>query len=180
MWDPSTPLSVEITATGSTPVLIPAPRRLKFGGRTDAANIPADLVSYLYETITEEMMQAVFPNAPAIIYGEGYGAGINSGGSYSKTKQFIVFDVLVGKRHWLTWENVCDVSTKLGLKTVPEIGTWSLEDGIEFVKNGFFSPLAKQQTGEAYQAEGIVGRTLQPLFDRRGRRIIIKLKTRDF
>ncbi len=29
-------------------------------------------------------------------------------------------------------------------------------------------------------AEGVVGKTLEPLFDRRGKRLILKLKTKDF
>jgi ATP-dependent RNA circularization protein (DNA/RNA ligase family) len=154
--------------------------KLKLGGRTDNANIPADLVQLLYEAIDVQKLRDTFGDTSAIIYGEGYGAGIQKGGGYSKTKQFIVFDVLVDNKWWLNWENTCDIATKFGLKTVPFIGEMTLEEGIEMVKKGFDSILAKENTGEIVQAEGLVGRTVETLFDKKGSRIIIKLKTRDF
>jgi ATP-dependent RNA circularization protein (DNA/RNA ligase family) len=154
--------------------------KLKFGGSTENANLPADLVQYLYEKISPEKLKEIFGDGTAVIYGEGYGAGIQKGGYYSPSKQFIVFDVLVDSKWWLNWENTCDIANKLGLKTVPFIGEMTLEEGIEMVKKGFNSVLAKDQTGQEYPAEGLVGRTVETLFDKKGHRIIIKLKTRDF
>jgi len=153
---------------------------LSFGGKTDNAQIHADLIKWLYENISIEKMASVFPTTETIIYGEGFGAGIQKGGGYSKTKQFIVFDVLVASKWWLNWENTCDIANKLGLKTVPFIGDMSLEEGVEMVRRGFNSVLAKENTGEIMPAEGMVGRTVETLFDKKGSRIIIKLKTRDF
>jgi hypothetical protein len=153
---------------------------LTFGGKTDRAQLPADLVKYLYDTINPEAMRETFPGVNVVIYGEGYGAGIQKGGSYSKTKQLIIFDVLIDSKWWLSWENTCDVANKLGLKTVPFIGEMTLEQGVETVRKGFISPLALEQTGETYPAEGMVGRTVETLFDKKGHRIIIKLKTKDF
>jgi len=157
------------------------PERLRFGGKSDNAQIHADLITWLQENVTAEKLRSAFPTTDAVIYGEGYGAGIQKGGGgYSKTKQLIVFDVLVDGKWWLNWENTCDVAAKLGLKTVPFVGEMTLEEGVEMVRSGFKSILATEQTGETVQAEGIVGRTIEPLFDKKGHRIIIKLKTRDF
>ena len=156
------------------------PERLRFGGKTDNAQIHADLVTWLIENITTEKLRSVFPTTDAVIYGEGYGAGIQKGGHYSKTKQFIVFDVLVDGKWWLNWENTCDVAAKFGLKTVPFIGEMSLEAGVAMVRSGFDSVLAKEQTGEVVKAEGLVGRPVEALFDKKGQRLIIKIKTRDF
>jgi ATP-dependent RNA circularization protein (DNA/RNA ligase family) len=153
--------------------------KIRIGGRTDNAQIPADFVQHLYEILDVEKLRITFPDTSAIIYGEGYGAGIQKGGAYSKTKRFIVFDVLIGDKWWMNWENTVGIAEKLGLKTVPFIGEMSLEDGIAMVRNGFFSPLALEN-GEQYQAEGLVGRTVEPLFDKHGKRIIIKIKTKDF
>jgi ATP-dependent RNA circularization protein (DNA/RNA ligase family) len=153
---------------------------LTFGGKTDRAQLPADLVKYLYGAVSTDRLKEIFPDYSAIIYGEGYGAGIQKGGAYSKTKQFIVFDVLVDNKWWLNWENTCDVANKLGLKVVPFIGNMTLEEGVELVRHGFSSLLATEQTGENFPAEGLVGRTVETLFDKKGHRIIIKLKTKDF
>lgn len=151
--------------------------KVTFGGRTDAAQLHADLIKHLYETVLVDKLRAVFPDVNAVIYGEGYGAGIQKGGGdYSLTKQFIVFDVLVGGKWWLNWESVCDVAGKLGLQVVPVFGEMTLEAATEFVKGGFASKL----NGGQAKAEGLVGRTAEPLFDKKGARLIVKLKTKDF
>lgn len=149
---------------------------LRFGGKTDNAQIHADLIRHLYESVSAETMREVFPETAVVIYGEGYGAGIQKGGGYSPSKKFIAFDVLVGDKWWLNWENTCDVAQKLGLDTVPFIGEFTLEEATEMVRVGFPSLLGN---GGA-RAEGLVGRPGETLFDKKGHRLILKLKTKDF
>jgi hypothetical protein len=161
------------------------PESLTFGGKTDNAQIHADLVKWLYENITSEKMRAVFPNIPVVIYGEGYGAGIQKGGGdYSPTKKLIVFDVFVVDPvnsklggWWLNWENTCDVAAKLGLDVVPYLGEMTLEKATSMVRWGFRSHTA---VVASKMAEGMVGRPLEALFDKKGHRLIVKLKTKDF
>ena len=151
--------------------------KLAFGGKTDNAQIHADLVKWLYENVSIEKMREVFPEGDAVVYGEGYGAGIQKGGGdYSPTKKLIVFDVLIGGQWWLSQENVDDVATKLGLDVVPYIGEMTLEEATEMVRVGFPSRL----NGGKKQAEGLVGRPIETLFDKKGHRLIVKLKTKDF
>ena len=150
--------------------------KLTFGGKTDNAQIHADLIKHLYETVSVEKVKSIFPDTDVVIYGEGYGAGIQKGGDYSPTKKFIVFDVLVGGKWWLSWENTCDVATKLGLEVVPYICEMTLEEATELVRQGFPSRL----NGGKMKAEGLVGRTVEALFDKKGARLIVKLKTKDF
>lgn len=159
------------------------------GGRTDNAQIPADLIQYLQETFTPEKMQAAFwltnekgevEKVKAILYGEGYGAGIQGGGSYRPDKAFRLFDVLVGDKSWLDWSNVEDVAKKLDIKTAPYLGQFTLEEIVAMVKKGVPSKVSVEDSGQELIAEGVVGRTVEPLFDRRGKRIILKLKTKDF
>ena len=150
--------------------------KLTFGGKTDNAQIHADLITYLYDTVKPERLAEIFPNTNAVVYGEGYGAGIQKGGGYSPEKRFAVFDVLVDGKWWLSWENVCDVAGKLGLPTVPYIGEMSLEEATQMVRDGFSSVFGGRQR----QAEGLVGRPMEALFDKKGHRLIVKLKTEDF
>jgi hypothetical protein len=155
--------------------------RMSLGGKTDNAQLPAELVQLLYNTVDPKIFAERFETTPVTIFGEGYGPGIQKGGgAYSPTKQFIVFDVLVDNKWWLNWENTCDVAAAFGLKTVPFIGSMSLEEGVAMVRNGFNSVLARSQTGAEIPAEGLVGRPVETLFDKKGARIIIKLKTKDF
>jgi hypothetical protein len=150
--------------------------KLTFGGKTDNAQIHVDLIRWLYENVSAVKMAEIFPDTEAVIYGEGYGAGIQKGGGYSTTKKLIVFDVLVSGKWWLSWENTCDVAAKLGLDVVPFVGEMTLEEATEMVRAGFPSRLNNGQI----QAEGLVGRTAEPLFDKKGARLIVKLKTKDF
>ncbi len=151
--------------------------KLTFGGKTDNAQMPSGLVEYLYDTIKPESLSAVFPDMPdVILYGEGYGAGIQKGGDYSPTKKFILFDVLVDSKWWLSYENICDVASKLNLDVVPDFGEMTLEDATEFVRNGFQSRIGNGNM----KAEGLVGKPLEALFDKKGSRLVVKLKTKDF
>ena len=150
--------------------------KVTFGGKSDNAQIHADLIRYLYENLPVENLRAVFPEVSVVLYGEGYGAGIQKGGLYSDQKKFILFDVLVDGEWWLNWENVCDVAAKLHLDTVPYLGEMSLEEATEKVRAGFPSLL----NGGKMRAEGMVGRPAETLFDKKGARLIVKLKTKDF
>ena len=152
------------------------PPIVRFNGRTENAQIHADLIRWLYENITVKRLQEVFPDVPVVLYGEGYGAGIQKGGKYSPTKKLIIFDVLVDGKWWLSWENIQDVATKLGLDVVPYLGKMSVEQATDLVRTGFKSRLGD---GTA-DAEGIVGRPAETLFDKKGHRLILKLKTKDF
>jgi ATP-dependent RNA circularization protein (DNA/RNA ligase family) len=152
--------------------------KLNFGGKTNNAQIHADLVKWLYEHITPLALTAAFPPdvTDVVIYGEGYGPGIQKGGGlYADEKKLIVFDVRVGD-WWLSDENMRDVAAKLGLDAVPLIGEMTLTEATEKVRAGFPSAL----NGGKAQAEGMVGRPCEALFDKKGSRLIVKLKTKDF
>ncbi len=148
--------------------------KLSFNGKTDNAQMPGDLIKWLYEHVKPEAMADIFQGTNAVVYGEGYGAGIQKGGLYSSTKKFIGFDVLVEDKWWLSREDTNDVLIKLGLDSVPYLGEMTLEEATAKVKQGFPSAIGTAQ------AEGMVGRPIETLFDKKGHRLIVKLKTKDF
>lgn len=152
--------------------------RVRFGGKTEQTQIHADLFMWLSEHVQAEALAAIFPGTDAVIYGEGYGAGIQKGGAYSATKKLIVFDVLVAGKWWLSFENTSDVATKLGLDHVPYYGEMTLDRATEMVRAGFDSSLG--DPAHRPRAEGLVGRPEETLFDKKGARLICKLKTKDF
>lgn len=159
---------------------------VKFGGKSENAAIPARLVDHLRTTFTAERMKAAFPpdadstepGATVILYGEGYGCGIQKVGvRYHPTEaRFALFDVRYGYT-WLTQDNVTDIGEKLVLDSAPFIGSGTLDQAIEMARNGFKSLIAFDTS---LDAEGLIVRPECELFDRRGRRIIAKIKTRDF
>ena len=150
---------------------------LTFGGKSDKAQIHADLIRWLYEHIKTDKLAEIFPGIDAVVYGEGYGAGIQKGGDYSPEKKIIVFDVLVGEKWWLAHEDVYEVAQKLGLDVVPDFGEMTIEEATELVRAGFKSRCAVNVSKDA---EGLVGRPLECLYDKKGARLIVKLKTKDF
>lgn len=147
-----------------------------FRGRSDNAALHPALLAHLQETVLPSKLREVSPDSPAILYGEGYGAGIQKGGDYSDSKKFILFDVLVAGQWWLNDQNMRDVAAKLGIDAVPLIGEMTLDQAASFVRDGFRSKL----NGGKMAAEGLVGKPLETLFDKKGSRLIVKLKTRDF
>lgn len=109
------------------------------------------------------------------LYGEGFGAGIQSGGYYRKDNSFIGFDVKVDDMYLLR-ENRDEIFNKLGVNIVPFVGKFTIDEAIEYVKKGFNSNIAE----ETHLAEGLVLRTPMGLKTRKGERIIFKVKTCDF
>lgn len=160
-------------------VMLSEDGEVSFGGRTDAAQIPGDLLQYLMRTFPAEKVRSVLwrggEPTRAILYGEGYGPGIQKGGGlYRSDKAFILFDVLVGDKWWMERETVDEIAANLGIDTVPYLGRWSLDEIVAAVRTPFPSKIGTAM------AEGVVARPIETLFDRRGNRVIIKLKTRDF
>lgn len=160
---------------------------VRFGGKTDDAQIAAFLLKVLQATFTKEKMTAVFGNADDVLpgsplpqvclYGEGYGAKIQKGGNYMPDRtDFILFDSKI-EGWWLTRPSIEDIATKLGIPIVPIIGTGTLWQAVQFVKNGYKSTIAHNKE---YPAEGLIMKPPVELFNRNGERIISKIKFRDF
>lgn len=150
---------------------------IAFGGKTDAAAIPAFLVQRLQERFLNdeqrERLAQIFPDG-GCLYGEGYGPRIQKGGgNYRSDPDFVLFDVKVGD-WWLQRGDIEDVASKLSLDVVPTIGCGTLDDMLEMARAGF-----KSRWGD-FDAEGIVARPEVELKTRNGSRIITKIKHKDF
>jgi len=145
-----------------------------FGGKTDRANIPQNLVNRLTERFQTPMLKEKFGEDESIcLYGEGYGAGIQKGGSYRPDQDFVLFDVKIGD-WWLQRNDVEDVAHSLGIDIVPILGEGTLADMVEMASEGFHSIWG------SCIAEGIVARPATELKTRSGQRVITKIKYKDF
>lgn len=109
------------------------------------------------------------------LYGETYGPGINKGGNYGKEVEFILFDVKIGT-WWLRRDAVEQVAADLNIKVVPVVFRGTLMEAVEIIKKGYNSTI----TDKAFKAEGMVLFPATQLFNRKGERIITKLKQKDF
>lgn len=153
-------------------------KRVSFGGKTDNVQIPAKLIDSLMLMFTEDKMTSTFGGTSICLYGEGYGNRINKAGKKYITddNSFILFDVKVGD-WWLERSSVIDISDKLDIQVVPLIGNLTLLQAIDVVRSGFKSTISED---EDLIAEGIVATPETSLFNRKGERIITKIKHKDF
>ena len=152
--------------------------KITFGGRTDTAQIPAELINWLNDKFinieTEELFEQKFGESEVTLYGEGYGRKIQNGGNYiSDGVSFILFDVLINDI-WLTRESIEDIAKTFAIDVVPIVGIGDLDEAVEYVKS---KPNSKIGTAKM---EGVVCRPIVELFDRTGHRLIVKVKVRDF
>jgi len=151
-----------------------------FKGRTDNAQIPTFLLDRLVGLFSFAKFTEVFDlDCDVCLYGEGFGNKIQKiGKKYNPYGvDFVLFDVRINGL-WLRRNDVEDIANKLGIKAVPCVGRGTLQDGIDIVRRGFFS--AYSSSDDAILAEGLVMRPVLELLDRRGRRIITKIKHKDF
>ncbi len=170
-----------------------------YKGKTDNASIHPKLMQHLQEKYPTDVVLAAlglkrfipkeefadhkwqtYEDIPKIytIYGEGYGAKIQkAGGNYIKDGNgFIVFDVKVDDLYLQpSQRNV--IAENMGAPVVPFIGMMTLDEAIQFVREGFKSRIAENPD---FMAEGLVIRNELGLKTRRGERIITKIKTCDF
>lgn len=152
---------------------------IRFGGRAEKSQVPIPLMNRLSQIFTESscecLVSDMHENAEMILYGEGYGTGIQKGGKdYIKDGVgFILFDARVG-RWWLDRDAIQKIAGKVCIPFAPFIGHGTLHDAIAMCKEGFPSKL------RTTSPEGLILRPLVHLFERNGQRVITKLKLCDF
>lgn len=154
--------------------------KVEFGGRTDNAEIPRSLLDSLNKifgtTEAEELFEQTFGEKNVILFGEGYGGKIQGvGNEYRPDESFILFDVLIGE-NYQTREWVEKTAQMFGIKAVPVLFTGPLQAGIDYVCGHPKSVVAMKDT----YMEGVVARSKVELKDRCGRRVIVKIKWKDF
>lgn len=153
--------------------------QVQFGGRTDKAQIPAHLVNRLTQLfggdVNEEMFEQKFGENEVELFGEGYGIKIQNGGLYRDDVDFILFDVMING-NYQPRESVEDIAKYFGIDIVPIVLEGTLQDGVDYVLNNRKSIIAKNGA----EIEGLVGRPKMELRDRTGKRVIVKIKYRDF
>lgn len=149
--------------------------RIHVGGKTDRSHIPSPLLNWISRVLSLDLLLATFPDAESIkLFGEGYGKGIQGRGDlYGIEQTFVLFDAWVDG-WWLERANVDDVAYKLGIESVPVIGTGTLEEMVELARGRF------ESTWRDFNAEGIVARPSVQLLDRSGDPVITKIKSKDF
>lgn len=146
-------------------------------GREDESQLPAKLVNRLIELFggetNEQLFEQKFGETEVMLCGEGYGAKIQNGGLYRDNQDFILFDVMIAG-NWQPRESVEDIANYFGIDVVPIVLEGTIQEAIDYVKT---KPNSKIGTAKS---EGVVGRPMVEMQDRTGKRVIVKIKVRDF
>lgn len=149
--------------------------QIEIKGRTDKAELSLDLLQAIHDMFDPliPILKEKFPDVNLVFYGEGYGPGIQKGGgNYRSDKSFILYDILINES-FLNYFNMLDIATNIfSLPVVPELYRGTLPEIVEFVKD------MKSSFGD-FDAEGVVARPIIELKDKRGKRLILKIKRKE-
>lgn len=154
--------------------------KVTYQGRTERAQIPTHLMNKLIEMfggdVNEELFEQKFGEMGVILFGEGYGPKIQKGGgNYRNDVSFILFDVYIPQKDlWMKRADIEDVAKTFGIDVVPIVMRGSIQQAIDFVKQH-----PKSTIGTA-EMEGLVCKPAIDMLDRNGKRIITKIKVKDF
>jgi hypothetical protein len=150
--------------------------KVEYKGKTDNAQLPAELFSKLNQILPAEKVSTILddPTKPFTLYGEGYGRKIQKGHGYIPDGVgFILFDTYI-EGWWLLRDALERIAERAGIPIVPIVGEGTLLGAVTIVRQGFKSVLREEPP------EGIVLKPKVEFFTRMGRRMITKLKIVDF
>lgn len=150
-----------------------------FGGRTDKAQMPVPLINRLNELFGGEanaqLFEQKFGETEVILFGEGYGPKIQNGGGYRNDVDFIIFDAMIAG-NYQPRSSVEDIAQYFGIDIVPIVLEGTIAEGVDYVLHNRKSLIARNGA----LIEGLVGRPKIELRDRVGKRLICKIKFKDF
>lgn len=156
--------------------------RINILGKREESEMPKFLYEALMEKYgtqeTEELFEQTFGGTPVVIYGEGYGKGVQGCGAkyIPDGNDFIMFDVCFPESgQFLSWGDLVDIAMKLNIRHVPAVTCGTLPELVTYVRTQPQSVIAKQ----ALVMEGLVARPLTELRTNQGR-VMCKIKERDF
>ena len=151
-------------------------KKVLFGDKTDNTQIPVFLFAKLQELFPIDKFMDTYPNETMTLYGEGFGKRIQSGGKYIPDGvDFILFDVRMGE-WWLRREDIEEIALSLGIQIVPIVyHNIRLPEIVDITRvkdtNSIFGN---------FLSEGFVLKPQCELLARSGKRIITKIKHKDF
>ncbi|MEQ1888053.1 MAG: RNA ligase family protein [Alphaproteobacteria bacterium] len=153
--------------------------KVTFGGRTDNAQIPAQLIAVLTEMFlgdaNEQIFESMFGEKPVTLFGEGYGGKIQGGSLYRQDCSFAMFDAAVNGT-FLYRDDISGIAKPFGAASAPLVFSGTIAQAVSYVKSRPLSKIAQNNL----PMEGIVGVPDARLFDHWGARIIVKIKAKDF
>jgi len=168
-------------------VMLFADGHVEHRGRTDRAQFAPFMMDAAQRLVDNNTLRTVIEQdvngewPMTILYGELYGPKIQSGGKYCDNIRLRLFDVRIGD-WWLNYKDVVSISGKLNLGYAPVLAVeadWVPTCKAELL-DLFPYNCSVINKRENVEPEGIVARTDPLLLNRRGERVMWKLKVSDF
>jgi hypothetical protein len=158
-------------------------KQLIIMGRNLQPTVPQTLIDRINHLLTYERISNLFQAKdetpmPVILYGEGCGCKIQKEGhiyvSGAVAQDFILFDIKVGHT-WLRRHDIVSIANELAIRPSIEVFEGTLPEAVQLAQEG-----PKSAYSDDFQAEGLVLRPKITMLDRRGCRVITKVKAKDF
>ena len=156
--------------------------RIEFQGRTERADLPKEVLEILTEKFgdSEVEFEQLFSGKPAILFMECYGGKIQ-GGAYGGKERLVGFDVTVNGQY-LDKRCIGEIFAKFGVDCVEFKEVENLDVAINEVKSWAENPkrgISQYCEKGTTVKEGLVCVPSVRIYDNRGKRIIVKIKTED-
>lgn len=181
----------KIDGTNARICFDPDQDELRFGSRNRILTKDSDNYGFCKwgdEHVDKEPFHEHFPNVEqVVVFGEWFGSSIQGRIDYPEEKQFCVFDVFVHSK-FVDWEDVVDISEKLGFCVVPHktISSLGYVGSFDYFKKTVVEGDYKDpfSVGDRNTGEGVVIRppveVVSPRSGRYGERLLRKVKSKKF
>lgn len=155
--------------------------KIHIQGRTPNASFTMPQTYYLMDKfggpVNEELFEQNFGEKEVVLYGELVGKGIQAcGGCYNPDGvTFVMFDVYFPEKHlWADQSARVAFASLFGVDFATTSCGGTLQECIDYVCS-----LPESAHGHLV-AEGVVVRPMVEMYDNQGKRVIAKIKARDF
>lgn len=145
-----------------------------WNGKTNAFQCGAELTEYMNNTFIEEIFEEKFGREKQVLlFGEHMGPKVQGNELGLEKDEFILYDVCINGT-WLKGVDVVEVAHYFGVRPI-----WALMPSGQAP-----APLRvlinRVAHGDFKDWEGIVAHPLTELRDQKGRRVIVKIKNKDY
>ena len=145
-----------------------------WNGKSNSFVCGANLTEYMNETFLEEIFEEKFGRDKVVtLFGEHMGPKVQGNELGLEKDEFILYDVNVDGT-WLDTDGIMDTAEYFKIRTV-----YDLMDNC-YPYDTLDELIRRVSSGEFAQWEGIVATPLVELRDQNGKRIIVKIKNRDY
>lgn len=148
-----------------------------WNGKSDKFQCGADLTDYMNNTFLEEIFEEKFGRDKAVtLFGEHMGPKVQGNELGLEKDEFVLYDVNINGT-WLSKEDVVNIAEYFGIRTVYNF----MPNSVDTVRPRPLRELIVDCAGGAFSDwEGIIATPLVEMRDQAGRRVIVKIKNRDY